>query len=110
MPSNSGFSARQITAYSADIQHPATVYVGVVNDKESGGVFVSHTGGVEGWSQKSGGLDGHDVFSLARPPMGHAGRVRSMAYTGWWASCGSAPATAPKDRCVQRRECAAPAG
>ena len=70
MPSNSGFSARQITAYSADIQHPATVYVGVVNDKESGGVFVSHTGGVEGWSQKSGGLDGHDVFSLGQAPDG----------------------------------------
>ena len=33
-PSNAGFSARQITAYVADAQHPATVYVGVVNDKD----------------------------------------------------------------------------
>jgi hypothetical protein len=70
LPSNSGFSARQITAYSGDSQHPATVYVGVVNDKESGGVFVSHTGGVRSWSQLSGGLDGHDVFSLGQAPDG----------------------------------------
>ncbi|MGP8259890.1 MAG: WD40/YVTN/BNR-like repeat-containing protein [Acidobacteriaceae bacterium] len=70
LPSNSGFSARQITAYSGDAQHPSTVYVGVVNDKESGGVFVSHTGGIKGWSQLSDGLDGHDVFSLGQAPDG----------------------------------------
>jgi len=69
LPSNSGFSARQITAYSPDSRHPATVYVGVVNDKESGGVFVSHSGGLS-WSQLSGGLDGHDVFSLGQAPDG----------------------------------------
>jgi photosystem II stability/assembly factor-like uncharacterized protein len=69
LPSNSGFSARQITAYSGDRQHPATVYVGVVNDKDSGGVFVSHTGGLS-WSQLSGGLEGHDIFSLAQAPDG----------------------------------------
>jgi ligand-binding sensor domain-containing protein len=65
LPSNSGFSARQVTAYVADAQHAATLYVGVVNDKESGGVFVSHSGGLS-WSQMSGGLDGHDVFSLGQ--------------------------------------------
>jgi photosystem II stability/assembly factor-like uncharacterized protein len=69
LPSNSGFSARQVTAYSGDAQHPATLYAGVVNDKESGGVFVSHTGGLS-WSQLSGGLDGHDVFSLTQAPDG----------------------------------------
>jgi len=69
LPSNSGFSARQITAYSADVLHPATIYVGVVNDKESGGVFVSHTGGLS-WLQLSGGLEGHDVFSLGQAPDG----------------------------------------
>jgi photosystem II stability/assembly factor-like uncharacterized protein len=67
--SNSGFSARQITAYSGDVQHGATVYVGVVNDKDSGGVFVSHTGGLS-WSHLSDGLDGHDVFSLGQAPDG----------------------------------------
>ena len=67
LPSNSGFSARQITAYSGDAEHPATIYVGVVNDKESGGVFVSHSGGLS-WTQLSNGLDGHDVFSLDQAP------------------------------------------
>jgi photosystem II stability/assembly factor-like uncharacterized protein len=69
VPSNIGFSARQITAFTGDAQHPATVYVGVVNDKESGGVFVSHTGGLS-WKQLSDGLDGHDVFSLGQAPDG----------------------------------------
>ncbi len=68
-PSNTGFSARQITAYTADAQHPATLYVGVVNDNEWGGVFVSHTGGLS-WSQMSVGLDGRDVFSLGQAPDG----------------------------------------
>ena len=66
-PSNSGFSTRQIWAFTADEQHPATVYIGVVNDKDSGGVFVSHTGGLS-WSHLSYGLDGHDVFSLGQAP------------------------------------------
>lgn len=69
VPANKGFSARQITAYSGDVQHAATVYVGVVNDKDSGGVFVSHTGGLS-WSHLSDGLDGHDVFSLGQAPDG----------------------------------------
>lgn len=61
--SNDGFSARQVTSYTADLQNPATVYVGVVNDKATGGVFQSTDGGVK-WQQQSEGLDGHDVFSL----------------------------------------------
>jgi len=69
LPSNSGFSARYIAAFTPDAQHPATVYVGVVNDKEAGGVFVSHTGGLN-WSQLSDGLDGHDVNSLGQAPDG----------------------------------------
>ncbi|MGD0798188.1 MAG: hypothetical protein ABR910_10730 [Acidobacteriaceae bacterium] len=68
-PSNKGFSARQITAYAGDAEHPATVYVGVVNDKQWGGVFVSKTGGLS-WSQLSEGLDGNDVFSLGQAPDG----------------------------------------
>ena len=63
--SNDGFSARQVTAYAGDVQHPETIYVGVVNDKTFGGVFVSNNGGVN-WVQKSAGLDGHDVFSLGQ--------------------------------------------
>jgi photosystem II stability/assembly factor-like uncharacterized protein len=68
-PSNKGFSARQIAAYASDALHPATLYVGVVNDKQWGGVFVSKTGGLS-WSQLSEGLDGNDVFSLAQAPDG----------------------------------------
>jgi photosystem II stability/assembly factor-like uncharacterized protein len=64
-PSNNGFSARQITSYVGDATQPATIYVGLVNDKAWGGVFVSDNGGLS-WSQKSAGLNGQDVFSLAQ--------------------------------------------
>jgi ligand-binding sensor domain-containing protein len=69
VPSNSGFTARQITAFAGDARHPAIVYVGVVNDKDSGGVFVSRSGGLS-WSHLSDGLDGHDVFSMGQAPDG----------------------------------------
>jgi photosystem II stability/assembly factor-like uncharacterized protein len=65
VPSNGGFSARQITAYVGDAERPARIYVGVVNDKAWGGVFVSENGGLT-WAQKSAGLNGHDVFSLGQ--------------------------------------------
>ncbi len=65
LPSNNGFSARQITSYLGDAVQPATIYVGVVNDKAWGGVFVSDNGGLT-WSQKSAGLNGQDVFSLGQ--------------------------------------------
>jgi photosystem II stability/assembly factor-like uncharacterized protein len=65
VPSNAGFSARQITSYIGDASQPATIYVGVVNDKAWGGVFVSDNGGLS-WAQKSAGLNGQDVFSLGQ--------------------------------------------
>jgi photosystem II stability/assembly factor-like uncharacterized protein len=65
VPSNNGFSARQITSYVRDAQRPATIYVGVVNDKAWGGVFMSDNGGLT-WTQKSTGLEGHDIFSLGQ--------------------------------------------
>ena len=68
-PTNRGFSARQVTSYAADAQHPGTLYVGVINDKEFGGVFESETGGLS-WFQRSGGLEGRDVFSLTQAPDG----------------------------------------
>lgn len=68
-PSSGGFSARQITAMKRDEKHPATLYVGVVNDKEWGGVFQSDNGGVK-WEQQSSGLQGRDVFSLGQAPDG----------------------------------------
>ncbi len=74
--SNRGFSARQITTFAADPKHPATVYVGVVNDKDWGGVFQSTDGGLR-WTQQSAGLQGRDVFSLTES---HAGTL--LAGTG----------------------------
>ena len=67
--SNVGFSTRQVVAYAAEAQHPANVYVGVVNDKEWGGAFVSHDGGLS-WAQISAGLEGRDVLSLGQAPDG----------------------------------------
>jgi photosystem II stability/assembly factor-like uncharacterized protein len=64
-PSNSGFSARQITSFVADSARPATIYVGVVNDKAWGGVFESDNAGLS-WTQKNVGLEKHDVFSLGQ--------------------------------------------
>ncbi len=63
-PSNTGFSARQVTAFTADPHRASTIYVGVVNDKDAGGVFKSTDGGVQ-WHQESTALNGRDVFSLA---------------------------------------------
>lgn len=77
--SNTGFSARQVDAYASDPSVPATVYVGVVNDKTTGGVFVSHDGGVS-WEQRSQGLNGNDVFSLVS--LGNGGNAQLLAGTG----------------------------
>ena len=68
-PSNKGFSARQISSYAAMSSRPGTLFVGVVNDKDFGGVFESEAGGLS-WFQRSGGLEGRDVFSLAEAPDG----------------------------------------
>jgi photosystem II stability/assembly factor-like uncharacterized protein len=61
--SNRGFAHRQVTAVLADRQDPSTVYAGVINDKEFGGVFVSKDEGAT-WNQISFGLGGRDVFTL----------------------------------------------
>ncbi len=68
-PSNTGFSARLLSSFVADAQHPATVYVGALNDKQLGGVFLSENGGLS-WAQRSGGLEGSDIFSLGQAPDG----------------------------------------
>jgi hypothetical protein len=99
LPSNGGFSARHIEAYVQDAQHPATVYVGVLNDKEWGGVFVSHTGGLS-WSQLPAGLDGQDVFSLGQAPDGTilagTGHGIYRLKDGTWERVGSGAAGAGK--------------
>lgn len=63
--SNHGISQRQVTALLPDANHADTMYAGVVNDKSYGGVFATEDGG-KNWTQRSEGLDGRDVFSLAQ--------------------------------------------
>jgi photosystem II stability/assembly factor-like uncharacterized protein len=61
--SNHGYTHRYVSAILAANNDPSTIFVGVVNDKEQGGVFSSRDGG-QHWMQKSAGLDGRDVFTL----------------------------------------------
>lgn len=68
-PSNAGFSQRQVSSFTQDPKDPARLYIGVVNDKELGGVFESRTGGTS-WKQVSAGLDGRDIYSLGMTATG----------------------------------------
>ena len=61
--SNHGYTHRYVTSILADKSDPGTIFVGVLNDREWGGVFVSHDGGRH-WTQNSEGLGGRDVFAL----------------------------------------------
>ena len=67
--SNHGYAHRYVSALLADNQNANTLYVGVVNDREYGGVFYSHDNG-QHWMQKSAGLGGRDVFALKQTPGG----------------------------------------
>src|ERR1017187_4356336 len=67
--SNHGYSHRYVSAILADTKEPNTLYIGLVNDREFGGVFFTHDGG-QNWLQKSSGLDGRDVFTLKQASNG----------------------------------------
>jgi len=77
--SNHGYAHRYVTAILADKKDPNSLYVGLVNDREHGGVFASHDGG-QHWMQRSSGLDGRDVFVLKQAANGElvAGTNRGM--------------------------------
>jgi photosystem II stability/assembly factor-like uncharacterized protein len=77
--SNHGYTHRYVSAILADNHDAGTIYVGVVNDKEEGGVFFSHDGG-QHWMQKASGLGGRDVFTLQQASNGAlvAGTNRGM--------------------------------
>jgi len=77
--SNHGYTHRYVSAILADNHDAGTIYVGVVNDKEEGGVFSSRDGG-QHWMQKSAGLGGRDVFALQQASNGAliAGTNRGM--------------------------------
>jgi photosystem II stability/assembly factor-like uncharacterized protein len=67
--SNHGYTHRYVSAILPDNKEPNTLYIGVVNDREFGGVFFTHDGG-QTWEQKSKGLDGRDVFTLKQSSNG----------------------------------------
>ncbi|MGA7848678.1 MAG: transcriptional regulator [Terriglobales bacterium] len=67
--SNKGYAHRYISAILADNKDASTLYVGVVNDREYGGVFYSYDAG-QHWLQKAAGLGGKDVFALKQAPSG----------------------------------------
>ena len=77
--SNHGYTHRYVSAILSDSKEPDTLYIGVVNDREFGGVFSTHDGG-QTWQQKSSGLDGRDVFALKEAANGTlvAGTNRGM--------------------------------
>jgi photosystem II stability/assembly factor-like uncharacterized protein len=67
--SNHGYTHRYVTSILADKNDQNSILVGVVNDKQWGGVFASPDGG-QHWSQKSSGLGGKDVFALEQASNG----------------------------------------
>jgi photosystem II stability/assembly factor-like uncharacterized protein len=67
--SNKGYAHRYVSAILADNKDANTLYVGVVNDREYGGVFYSHDAG-QHWLQKAAGLGGKDVFALKQASSG----------------------------------------
>ncbi len=68
-PSNDGYARRYVTAIVADRNNPTNLYVGIANDRESGGVF-SFNRDDERWQQMSNGLGGRDVLSLQQTVKG----------------------------------------
>ncbi|MGA2002481.1 MAG: transcriptional regulator [Terriglobales bacterium] len=67
--SNHGYAHRYVSALLADNENAGTLYVGVVNDREYGGVFYSHDNG-QHWLQNAAGLDGRDIFALKQASNG----------------------------------------
>src|SRR5262249_12132944 len=68
-----------VSALLADAKEADTFYVGVVNDREFGGVFYTRDAG-HTWLQRSAGLGGRDVFALKQSAGGTvvAGTNRGM--------------------------------
>ena len=67
--SNHGYAHRYVSSILADQNDPNSILVGVVNDREFGGVFSTRDGG-QSWQQKSAGLGGRDVFALQQTSTG----------------------------------------
>jgi photosystem II stability/assembly factor-like uncharacterized protein len=67
--SNAGFTHRQVAAIELDHHDANVIYVGVLNDREFGGVFRGTEDGAH-WKQMNEGLANLNVFHLAQAPDG----------------------------------------
>src|SRR5579862_9750684 len=78
---NRGFAHRVIGGVVVDNKDPNRIYVGVVNDKDLGGFFVSDDSGAS-WRQSNRGLDGRDILSLQQAEDGviYAGSNHGVFY------------------------------
>ena len=79
--SNRGFSHRVLGGVVVDKKDPGRIYVGVVNDKDLGGLFISDNGGAS-WRQSNRGLDDRDILSLQQADNGtiYAGTNHGVFY------------------------------
>ncbi len=67
--SNRGFTHRAVGAVMADRKDPGRLYVGIMNDKDMGGFFISDDAG-KNWRQSNRGLDERDILSLQQSDNG----------------------------------------
>ncbi len=67
--SNRGFAHRQVATLLVDKNDSQSIYAGIINDKEFGGVFATHDGG-SSWQQMSQGIGGLDIFTLRQTSKG----------------------------------------
>ena len=67
--SNRGFTHRVVGGVIADRKDPNRLYVGVVNDKDMGGFFISDDAG-RNWRQSNRGLAERDILSLQQTESG----------------------------------------
>ena len=79
--SNRGFAHRVIGGMVVDNKDPNRIFVGVVNDKDLGGFFISDDGGGS-WRQSNRGLDDRDILSLQQAQNGvvYAGTNHGIFY------------------------------
>ncbi len=90
--SNRGFTHRVVGAVIADRKDPGRLYVGVMNDKDMGGFFISDDAG-KNWRQSNRGLDERDILSLQQSESGvlfvgtnHG--IFSLGFLGWFLAAG----------------------
>jgi len=79
--SNRGFAHRVVGGVVIDNKDPNRIYVGVVNDKDLGGFFISDDSGAT-WRQSNRGLDDRDILSLQQADDGviYAGTNHGVFY------------------------------